>query len=56
MRVNGQQARGLGENFAEWEVILTDVKPGDVRLEARADDTAGNVEQQPHVVTLSASR
>ena len=50
VRVNGQEARGLADNFAEWEVVLTDVKPGELRLEARSDDTAGNAEQQPHVV------
>ncbi len=56
VRVNGQEARGLADNFAEWEIILSDIKPGELRLEARADDTAGNAEQMPHVVTLSASR
>jgi hypothetical protein len=56
VRVNGQDARGLADNFAEWEVVLTDTKPGELRIEARSDDTAGNAEQQPHVLLLGASR
>ena len=47
--VNGQEARSLRPNFAEWEVILADVKPGERKLSAHAEDAAGNVEKRPHV-------
>jgi hypothetical protein len=47
--VNGQEARPLAANFAEWEVTL-DVAAGPVTLRAHAEDAAGNVEPRPHVV------
>src|SRR5262249_13102704 len=50
--VNGRDARPLGPNFAEWEVVLEEAS----KLEARAEDTAGNVETQPHVVTGRAPK
>jgi hypothetical protein len=48
VRVNDREAHPLRANFAEWEVVLDDVPPGDCKLEARAEDAAGNVEQRPH--------
>lgn len=48
--VNGQEAKMVTTNFAEWEVVVEGVKPGEVKLTARAEDAAGNVEKRPHVV------
>jgi hypothetical protein len=45
--INGQEARPLRPNFAEWEVLLT-VPPGGLELSALAEDAAGNVEPRPH--------
>jgi hypothetical protein len=50
--VNGQAARSLRANFAEWEISLPAAKTGDLKLEAYAEDEAGNVEKQPHIVRL----
>jgi hypothetical protein len=50
--VNGREAKELAANFAEWEAILTEVGPGEVRVSAHAEDAAGNVEQLPHVVVV----
>ena len=43
VRVNGQEARALAANFAEWEAILTGVRPGTVKLAAGAEDSAGGL-------------
>src|SRR5262249_32063010 len=45
--VNGQVARAVTPNFAEWEIVL-DRPAGDMKLTAHAEDTAGNVERRPH--------
>ncbi|MEN9576424.1 MAG: hypothetical protein RL514_4279 [Verrucomicrobiota bacterium] len=45
--VNKVEARALRPNFAEWEVVL-DAAQG--RLEAVAQDEAGNIERTPHMV------
>jgi hypothetical protein len=50
--VNGRPAQSLRANFAEWEVVLKDVRPGEVRLTAHAEDAAGNVEKRPHVMAV----
>jgi hypothetical protein len=47
--VNQRAAKATAANFAEWEIVL-DVKDG--KLEAFAEDTAGNVEKRPHVVAV----
>ncbi len=47
--VNGREAKALSPNFAEWKVVLRDIRPGELRLSAHAEDAAGNVEQRPHV-------
>ena len=49
--VNGQPAKSVAGNFAEWEVLLPSVANGDIQ--AIATDTSGNVEQIPHVVHLA---
>lgn len=54
--VNGREAKALAPNFAEWEVVLTDVKPGDVKLTAHAEDAAGNVEKRPHSMSVRLMR
>jgi hypothetical protein len=43
--VNGQAARSLRPNYAEWEVTL-DAAP---ELRAHAEDAAGNIEKHEHV-------
>jgi hypothetical protein len=50
--VNGRAARPLAPNFAEWEVVLEVAQSGKVTLTAHAEDAAGNVEKQPHVVVV----
>jgi hypothetical protein len=50
--VNETQARNLDYDFHQWEVRLTGIKPGKLRLTAFAEDEAGNVEQTPHELTV----
>jgi hypothetical protein len=47
--VNGLEAKATAPNFAEWEITLEKA----AKLEAHAEDTAGNVERRPHVVTMT---
>jgi hypothetical protein len=49
--INGQPARALAANFAEWEAVLA---PGATAKEVRAQatDAVGNVEPRPHIVTV----
>jgi hypothetical protein len=54
--VNGREARALAPNFAEWEITLDRVRPGDLKLTAHAEDAAGNIERLPHELSLSVSR
>ena len=49
--VNGTEAKATAPNFTEWEVILENVPNGAVKLEAYAEDVAGNVEKNRHVLT-----
>jgi hypothetical protein len=50
--VNGKTAKALAPNFAEWEVVLTDVKEGELKVSAYAEDAAGNVEKRAHVMIV----
>lgn len=50
--VNGQMARALEPNFAEWEVELPIQNSTAVKLAAHSTDAAGNVEQRPHVLAM----
>jgi hypothetical protein len=50
--VNGREARSLDANFAEWEAVVEEAAPGLLKLEAHAEDNAGNVEKRPHIVTV----
>ncbi|HEX4611698.1 MAG TPA: G8 domain-containing protein [Urbifossiella sp.] len=49
--VNGQPARAVRPNHAEWEVELA-AGPGEVRVTAAAEDEAGNAERRPHVLVV----
>ncbi|MEX2215073.1 MAG: G8 domain-containing protein [Phycisphaeraceae bacterium] len=52
--VNGVEAKDVDYNFHQWEVTLTDLKPGKIKIEAYAVDAAGNKEQTPHVIVVEA--
>jgi hypothetical protein len=45
--VNGQPAKALRDNFAEWEITLK-VAGNTLEVKAHAEDAAGNVEKLPH--------
>jgi hypothetical protein len=53
--VNDCAARALRPNFSEWEVTIPAAKAG-ARLEAHAEDAAGNIEPRPHILTRVASQ
>jgi len=48
--VNGQPARSLSPNFAEWEIALDGA--GELRLEALSEDEAGNREKRPCILVV----
>jgi len=50
--VNGQEAKALRPNFAEWEIVCDDPRAGDGKVTALAEDAAGNVEKLAHVIAL----
>ena len=50
--VNGHEAKSLRDNFAEWEIALEGIPSGELKLEAHAEDAAGNIEPRPHVMTI----
>jgi hypothetical protein len=54
--VNGVAAKSLRANFAEWEAVLEGVKPGELKLKARAEDAAGNVEKTAHEMSVTVGR
>jgi hypothetical protein len=54
--VNGREAQAMVPNFAEWEITLAGVRPGEEKLTAYAEDEAGNIEKTPHVVSVAALR
>jgi hypothetical protein len=54
--VGGKQAKALRPNFAEWEVILVDVAPGQHKIVAYAADAAGNIEQLPHRIVVEVHK
>jgi hypothetical protein len=47
--VNGHEAGALSPNFADWEITLA--APA-AEIAAHAEDSAGNVEKQPHQVAV----
>jgi len=46
--VNGREAKPIRPNFSEWEIEVAGTLDGPLELEARAEDSAGNVEKRPH--------
>ena len=46
--VNGKDAKATSPNFAEWEIVLTDVRS----LSAHAEDAAGNIEKRGHEMVV----
>jgi hypothetical protein len=50
--VNGKLAKAVAPNFAEWEITLKH-RPAAGKIEAHAEDAAGNVEKTPHVATVT---
>jgi hypothetical protein len=49
--VNGGEARSLAANYLEWEAVVDPPAGGPTAtLTAFAEDDAGHVEVQPHVV------
>jgi dienelactone hydrolase len=53
--VNGQEARAITVNFAEWEVVLAGAAAARREITAYAEDAAGNVEKVPHIVRTTSS-
>jgi hypothetical protein len=51
VEVNGQAAKSLRSDFAQWEIELP-MAASSNQLTAQATDTAGNVEPRPHVVLV----
>lgn len=51
--VNGVEAKDVDYNFHQWEVRLTNVKPGKLTLHAHGVDTTGNAEQTAHRITIA---
>ncbi|HEV3439576.1 MAG TPA: G8 domain-containing protein [Gemmata sp.] len=49
--VNGREATATAPNFSEWEIVL-DAASGPLKIEARAEDVAGNVEKTPMTITV----
>jgi hypothetical protein len=47
--VNGKEARATGFNFSQWEITIDNAN----KLEAHAEDEAGNAEKNPHVVVVT---
>jgi hypothetical protein len=54
--VNGHEAKATAPNFAEWEIILDQTRPGELKLTARAEDAAGNAERFPHELSVTVPR
>jgi hypothetical protein len=51
--VNGREAKASSPNFAEWEIVLEGAPHGRLKIEARAEDAAGNIEKQSHIVVIN---
>jgi uncharacterized protein (TIGR03067 family) len=50
--VNGQPAKPLTSNFAQWEITLENIQRGEMTLKALAIDEAANVEPRPHQLQI----
>ena len=44
--MNGKEATAIAPNFSEWEIEL-DASSGPIKIEAGAEDVAGNIEKTP---------
>lgn len=51
--VNGVEAKSTDYNFHQWEAVLENVSPGQLTLEAYAEDEAGNSEVNKHIMTVT---
>jgi hypothetical protein len=51
--VNGVPAKNTGFDFHQWEVQLTGVKPGKLKLVTDAEDVSGNHEKTPHELEIT---
>lgn len=51
--VNGVKARPLADNYLQWQVRLSNLRAGEVTLEAEAVDEFGNRELNPHVLKIN---
>ncbi len=49
--VNGKEAKAIEPNSAQWEATVAYEGNGPIRIEAFAEDVAGNVERTPHRVS-----
>ena len=47
--VSGVEARAVRGNFAEWDAIVP-ASAAETKLQAFAEDAAGNIEPRPHVL------
>ena len=54
--VNGRAVKATEPNFAQWEIELPGSLEAGLKLEAKAEDLAGNVEQRPHLLQLPGAR
>src|SRR5262249_48775606 len=54
--VNGSEAKATAANFSEWEITLENLPTGSLKLQAHAEDEAGNVEKRPHVLKVNVSK
>lgn len=50
--VNGTEAEDVDYGFHQWEATLTNIGPGELFLEAYAEDGFGNVEITPHRIRV----
>lgn len=48
--VNGQPAKSTAKNWSEWEIELPDSDP-EMKITARSEDAAGNIEKTPMQIT-----
>jgi hypothetical protein len=52
VRVNGREAKSIAGNYAQWEVVLDQALPDELRLTAVAEDAGGNLEKTPHQLAV----
>ncbi|CAN5241972.1 hypothetical protein BH11PLA2_BH11PLA2_09930 [soil metagenome] len=50
--VNGRPARSTAANYSEWLWVMEGITAGEVKLQASAEDTAGNAEKTPMVLIV----